>query len=93
MHGKHEVVGSNSTRINFLYGIEKPELKMNTIHIGEFYIYIYVHILYCFKKCLIELLHLYQFMYIIYIFIHTIKFRVSTELYAWFDIQSNISAE
>ena len=32
-------------------------------------------------------------MYIIYIFIYTIKFRVSTELYAWFDIQSNISAE
>ena len=54
---------------------------MNTIYIGEF------------KKCLIELLYLYQFMYIMYIFIHTIKFRVSTELHAWFDIQSNISAE
>ena len=24
VHGKHEVVGSNPTRANFLYGIEKP---------------------------------------------------------------------
>ena len=23
-HGKHEVVGSNPNRANFLYGIEKP---------------------------------------------------------------------
>ena len=30
MHGKHEVVGSNPTRADFLYGIEKP------------YIYIYI---------------------------------------------------
>ena len=38
VHGKHEVVGSNPTRANFLYRIEKPKLKMNTIYI---YIYIY----------------------------------------------------
>ena len=24
VHGKHEVVGSNPTRANFLYGIKKP---------------------------------------------------------------------
>ena len=24
VHGKHEVLGSNPTRANFLYGIEKP---------------------------------------------------------------------
>ena len=24
VHGKHEVVGSNPIRANFLYGIEKP---------------------------------------------------------------------
>ena len=40
MHGKHEVMGSNPTRANFLYGIEKPYLNMNTIYI---YIYIYIY--------------------------------------------------
>ena len=29
-------MGSNSTRANFLYGIEKPYLKMNTIYISKF---------------------------------------------------------
>ena len=24
VHGNHEVVGSNPTRVNFLYGIKKP---------------------------------------------------------------------
>ena len=24
VHGKHKIVGSNPTRANFLYGIEKP---------------------------------------------------------------------
>ena len=33
VHGKHEVVDSNSTWTNFLCGIEKPLLKMNTIYI------------------------------------------------------------
>ena len=36
MHGKHEVVGSNPTQANFLYGTEKPLLNMNTIYIGKF---------------------------------------------------------
>ena len=33
VHGKHEVVGSNPARANFLYGIEKLSSKMN---IGKF---------------------------------------------------------
>ena len=37
VHGKHEAVGSNPTRDNYLYGIENSQLKMNTI-----YIYIYI---------------------------------------------------
>ena len=37
VHGKHEVVGSNITRANFLYGTEKPWFKMNTIYIGKFH--------------------------------------------------------
>ena len=35
VHGKHEVVGSNPTRANFLYGIKKPYLNMNTIDIDR----------------------------------------------------------
>ena len=37
VHGKHKVVGSNLTRENFLYGIEKPWFKINTIYIGKFH--------------------------------------------------------
>ena len=33
---KQVVVGSNTTRANFLYRIEKPKFKMNTIYIGKF---------------------------------------------------------
>ena len=29
-------MGSNTTRANYLYGIEKSELKMNTIYIGKY---------------------------------------------------------
>ena len=36
VHGKHKVVGSNHTQANFLYGINKPQLKMNTIYICKF---------------------------------------------------------
>ena len=36
IYGKYEIVGSNPTRANFLYGIEKPQLKMNTIYVGKF---------------------------------------------------------
>ena len=40
---KHEVVGSNPTQANFLFGIEKPLLKINiTIYI---YIINYIYIL------------------------------------------------
>ena len=36
VHYKHEVVGSNPTRANFLNGIGKPWLKMNTTYINKF---------------------------------------------------------
>ena len=36
VHGKHEVVSSNPTQADFLYGIKKPWLKMNNIYIGKF---------------------------------------------------------
>ena len=36
LYSKHEVVGSNPIRGNFLYGIEKPWLNMKTIYIGKF---------------------------------------------------------
>ena len=43
VHGKHEVGGSYPTWANFLYGVEKPQHKMNTIYI---YIYIYIYYIY-----------------------------------------------
>ena len=36
MHGKHKIVGSDPTRANFLYGIEKTYLNMNAIYIDKF---------------------------------------------------------
>ena len=37
VHSKHKVMGLDPTRANFLDGIKKPKLKMNTIYISKFH--------------------------------------------------------
>ena len=80
------VVGANPTPVNFLYGIEKPYLKINTIYIC-IYIYIYMYIYICIYICIyIWIYNIYIYMYInryVYICIYNIYIYIYIYVYIY----------